>query len=306
MWNSSERKIDARTVLIILSVLLVIAGVGFVIFINRSLATRTAQSEVTPQAATLVADNSVIVPVSEISTIIKPCLFVVMNSCAKTIGADKAIDLNPAADPTLNTSDESFAQQDIFNAISNTPNKGLANYQVAIDGQTVETYFPEYKKDASASAVSISAPIVIARVATKHDVNPRVLLVLMEILNGGSGPLFSGTIDFSTPYFTDKPGFVTQLATVASDLQGEKTKYTLMQQEGGRFPSTVNYFGKDYTVSNANAETLALVDYLAQKLNSKKDFEKAIYAPAVDDKSGVNPGQNFDLLYKLIYSEDPR
>ncbi|CAN5300555.1 hypothetical protein BH10PAT2_BH10PAT2_2670 [soil metagenome] len=301
MWNFSDRKMDVRTVLIIFSILIVLAGVIFVIVMSGAL----SKSEVQRPPVTPLVDGSIFVPVNEIQPILKPCMFVLLNSCSKLVNVDKATDPNPISDPTANTGEESIARQDVFNALSNTPNKGLASYQVLLSNAAVTQYFPEYVKDASSSAVTVPAPVAIARIAAKYDVNQRVLLLLMETLNQGSGPLFSSTMDFSRPYYATDDGFFAQLVSVASELQGEKTKFVLLDQSN-QLPTSLKYFDKTYPVQNPTVESLALVDFLGQKLGSKKSFERAIYAPSANDSSGADPVQNFDLLYKLIFDIDPR
>jgi len=305
----TERKIDIRIVLAVLAVALILACLGYGAYLmikSRISSQENAALQDTPSlTAASSEDVTPFVPVSTITTLIKPCMFVFLDSCAKQVESNIAVDINPTVDPSANNGPEAQAQSDLFAALGSTPNRGLATYDAPINKDLVPIYFPEYAKDASASAVSVPAPQAIARVAAKFDINQRVLLVLMETVQNGVGPLYASTTDYSTPYFTNDAGFFSQLVTVAQSLSAERAKFALMQKEEG-LPTSLKFFDKTYSVPDANIETLALVDFLGQKMQSKKTFEQAIYAPPVDGSSKMNPAQNFDLLYKVIFGVDPR
>jgi len=306
MWNLPARNVHFRTALIALSGVLLIIAVLFLVNLNRLTHLNDANKSAVNQPQAIIIDNSPFVPVDQISPLIKSCLFTFFNSCAEPIDRKQSVP-SPTPDPSVNTGPEYVAQNDLFDAISNMPNKALVNYQVPIDQTSVTKLFPDHQKDVTANGLQLSAPVVMSRVAINYDISPRVLLVLMELLHQGSGPLMSATTDFSTPYFSENPGFLTQLVTVASDLRSLKTKYILLQKDGQKLPTSLSFFDKDYTVSaDANPETLALVEYLSQHTADKKVFERDIYAPSLPDTSGVEQTKNFLLLYHLIFTIDPR
>ncbi len=308
MWNFSERTVQVRGLLIFVSIVLILSGLGFFLFTSLSGSTKApANNQTATQLSPQTVDISPFVPVSSIGQLIKPCLFSFLKSCTVEVGASLATDLNPVADPTRNTGDEAKATDDVFGGINMGSNKGLATYQAPLDNQQIGTLFPEYAKDASSSAITIPAPMAIARIANLYGINQRVLLVLMSLLNRGGGPLFTSSRDFTTPYSTKDPGFVKQLVVVASDLQASRVKYDSLLHDAKGLPTSVTFFDKKYAVDkDANAESLALADFLSRTITDKKDFERAIYLPGSPDTSGIPGNQNFILTYELLYKVRPR
>lgn len=305
MWNSSEHGASYR-ILFVLGIFIVLA-LAVAIGINKdALLALVKRSEVQPpRPPTQVVNTVEVVPVNEISPMVKSCLFSFLDSCAELIKDTTVVDENPVVDQTQNTGPESIAQQDIFYAIEATPNKGLANYGVPITKETAESLFPEFVADAEGGSLTVPAPIVIARVASKYNVNQRVLLTLMEVMNTGAGPLFSGSAYYEMPFFSSKPGFLSQLLAAAEQLQGSKAKYEIMLNEKGKLPDSVKFFDKEYLVMpNVNPETLAIVDFLGNNTKSKKQFEKTLYIPSETKEGVVSP--DFNSLYKVMYKSDPR
>ncbi len=311
MWNFSDRTVQVRTAIITLVGILAVFGVIFVILLNKSGITNTdsgsgSGTQTAEKSRPETVDVSPFIPVNTISPMIKPCLFVLLNSCAETVGASIAVDPNPVVDPTKNTGDEQKAVDDVYATIHMGSNPGLASYSAPIDKNMVAAYFPEYKQTASTSALTVPSGIVVGRVAAKFDINQRVLLGLMAVVNRGGGPLFSSSNDYTTPYFAKDPGFLKQLVAVATDLEATKTKYVLMQSDQKKLPTAVTFFGKQYTVDpKTNAESLAIADFLSRNISDKKDFERAIYFPQSPDTSGIPISQNFILLYQTMYKINP-
>lgn len=320
--NFSEQTISLRTAMGMLLILLAVMGsfyLGFLIY-------RRSQSQMAggSNAGSATSDTSVVAnfananansnansnsaplillpPITTLEPIIKPCLFVFYKSCAQAAQPDQPTQ-SPPASPTDYTA---TVETDLFTVISQQPGKDLATTTVPLSQQQVALLFPEYLADSHTKQVQLPVVLVLHRVAAKYNLNPRLMLLLTEVMNQGRGLFFSPSPDLTQPFFTvDQPtGFVTQLLSVVNELHAAQVSYSL----NNKMPTTLTFYDRQYTVSpKMNNESLALMAFLSQHFSNRQVWERAV-SPISTQKSAdydTVKTTNFIALYKFIFAVDP-
>lgn len=247
--------------------------------------------------------TSLLPPLTSLDPLIKPCLYFMYHSCAEALTA------NGQPDTSADKEYANKVEQDVYAALGKVPSKALITARIPLTKDQVTLLFPEYVADAKNGEVQVPPVLVLRRIAAKYDINPRVFLILMEVLNRGSGPLFSSSADLTQPFFIDAEpaGFVPQLLAVGEELKALQTKYALQKMENRPLPTELTFFDKKYSVATSNTpESLALIEFLANHMKSKPSFERAVFPV---DSSNTDPQlqvQNFITLYKFVFGVDPR
>lgn len=298
----SDQQYSLKVILIALVVVLLILGggaAGFFFWQSRqSLQTSPLATQNTITDAQ-INNTPLFLSLDTIQPIISSCKFVNYNACVEKTSDEKNL-----AGQTYDV----FAQDDIFFWLNKQQKSPLRNLNVDVSPDLAQKYFPEYLQDMSNGRLTLSAGIIIQKVARQENINPRLLLILMELANHGQGPVFSVSADPNKPYFADNSGFFQQLATAAQELHASQLKYMTLTKETKHLPTSLTFFNKTYTVDPAtNAETLALVDFFAKHFD-QSSFERAL--AHVEENQDPNQNQvpvtyNFTLLYTLFYQVDP-
>ncbi len=236
------------------------------------------------------------------SSIIRPCLYVFYSSCAKVVVIG-----DPADQPPVDKEYANTVEQDLFAAISNQPGKDLNATMVQVPPDKVEVLFPDYVNDAKVRQVSVPVVFALHRAGTRYNISPRVFLVLMEVLKNGKGILFSPAGDVSQPFFTENPGFISQLITAGEELRAIQAKYDLLLKEQKKFPTELTFFGKKYAVAKGtNLESVVIIEFLGTHAKNKESFERMVFPLEKGEDTSAVKTQNFMSAYQFAFGEDPR
>jgi hypothetical protein len=297
-----SQSIRLRTAILLLVGLLFLIAGGFIlgtVLLRRSLPL-SQPFGVAPSPVTQVPPEQSLLPsFTSLSNVIKPCLFAFYHSCAEQVVIGDAT-------PPPKAAYENIIEADLFAAVSQQPGKQLVSGSIPLSDSQVRELFPEYVVDLQTRQVKVPAVLALHRISSKYNINPRVYIVLMEILNQGRGPLFNPNFDLSRPFFAENPGFISQLDTVSQELRTTQVKYELLQNDRRKLPTEMTFFSQKYSVSpGTNSDSLVLIEFLGHRLPNKTLFERALAPVAEPDKHTDIQTQNFQLLYQLLFGVNP-
>ncbi|GEM_PF-1651905 len=231
-------------------------------------------------------------PMTAIEPMIKECLFSYFGACVQRIGPD-----------FINTSNryEDFAELDIPYITSFHHESSLPTYREPLSSELIQKYFPEYATVNPVPSYFTSAQI-LQRIAMRENVNPRLLLTLMEVFQSGQGPVLVSKRSSQYPFFDQPEGFAAQLSQVAAQLRELQLKYELQLQDIGTLPSSISFFDKKYLVSaGVSPASLAIAEFMSQNMKSRNQFERAVVVAS----TAKNSSNNFVELYTKIFQVDP-
>jgi hypothetical protein len=295
--NLSELKMSWRALLVVAGVIISVIAAGYLFFVlgtvifRRQNGNQTAQQLDTLYSPPPLQDEPLKEPLLVIQPVIEDCLFPYFSACVEKIARNFI---------NTNRKYEVYAEEDVKYLLSFHQQGSLSGYSEIATPAQLEKYFPEYLASDEKKVEPIPAALILQRVALKENVNPRVLMTLMEVLYKGHGVVLTGETHPQYSYFADRSTFFTQLEQTATELNLAHAQYGL---PGKTFPKTFTFQDKTYQVDkNINAETMAIVEYLSKHLKNRGDFEKALL-PKV--KEGELPNGNFVRYYQLLFGVNP-
>jgi hypothetical protein len=252
------------------------------------------------------ADGSEAVTVSAIEPLLAPCRFTFRAACITPISPNQG---DQETQPKKTPKYEDFALDDVFLWFDNHTQTNLSTKEVVLTADQVAVYFPEYARDVSNNTLNQSVALTLTRIASKYNINPRLLLALMELQRQNNSPLVSPTADINKPFFDSADGFVAQVERVARELHQSNVKYQGFVRAKLPLPTEIQFFNKTYQIKkNVTPEDLAVVEFIGQYAASRQDFEKAIKVFAPEQKPSLSRTiirSNFSELYFELYQLDP-
>jgi len=292
-FSAISQKTKIITGLLILSLLVLCAGSIF--FAQKILVQNAVPTPITTHLAPFSDSTDLPArPVSVIQPLIQDCLFVYFQGCVQRIAQNLVNENNKY---------ENFAAKDIQYIFSFNQQSTLFSYSEVVDPSFTSRYFPESATTSSSTKLEqrFTAEQILQRVSIKENINPRVLLTLMEVTQNGKG-VISTSRNAQQPFFDNDLGFAKQLTTVSQELSASALKYQLQKQDGKALPKQLVFFNKAYTVGDqTTGDTLALVEFLAAHSKGKGQFEQSIEVEQTESA----PANNFVGLYTQLFSVDP-
>lgn len=293
---SSPPFIKMQSVIIALIVVLVVLGgvmvLSFSGFIPKLLFSSQPQSSAsTPSSTPAPSFAPLAQPMVVIQPLLEECLFRYAHACVQRI-ASKYINQDNQY--------EKFASADIPFLFSYHFKSAFPSYKEGLSPLLLQTYFPELAANSSSATQPFTAADILQHIAQQENINPRVLLALMEVFRNGQGPLLGG-VHPSVAFFDTKEGFAGQTAKIAQELKAAQLKYFLLAHDE-QLPRTLQFFGKTYTVDPQTKEgTLAITEVLSKHMRDRNQFERAL----VVNPSETVPENNFVSLYTKLFQVDP-
>jgi hypothetical protein len=314
---------SSRALIPLLGGMLLLIGIGTFLYFGRQQIDRLWHIYFLNGSSTSTATRSTstdandLVTTGAIEPLLAPCRFIYRGSCILQAQTGTEDQTQPAqakkSQPAKPVKYEEFALDDVFSIFDHQhSDTHLSTMEIALTVSQVKTYFPEYASDAEADPnTRIKQPVasVLTHISSRYNINPRLLLTLMELVRQGKGPLFSTQADINAPFSDSNDGFVAQFEQAGQELQRSEIKYTSTVAGKLPLPTEMNFFNKTYQVKrNANPEDLAIIEFLGNHLSSRQEFERAIKVFPVEQRASLTDSvrkTNFGELYTLLFQIDP-
>ena len=291
--EETSPKVSTKTVAIIALAGLLICGLGGAALLQLKPGNFAFLQFLSPADQNAQA----VVNLKKLKPLISSCQFHLNDACVTRIG-----------ELQLSQADkyQALVRDDMNQVLATHPDSMIAKQKVHVLPLTAQKYFREYQEDVNQREVSVSAMEAVIRVALQYDINPRVLLAMMETQQGRQGPLLSSVENIENPFNLSETSFIGQLDQVANSLGAYVNNH-----KDQTSTNTLLVFDHAYSVDKTmNPESLAIIQWFADHSPDQQTFEQSVVVfdeqtPELFAPSNLIGQHNFQLTYMTLFNENP-